>query len=565
MAQVTRHLIVAVLAGTTLSWQTALGAASAPAQTGSPAPATFNISVRGQRAGQETVTLTRTPDGWLISVTGSERAPADFSIDKFEAHYSADWQPRSLVFEARSGAAMTDVTTISTSFTPTTAANTILAGGQTRQATQTVTPHTVVLPNNVFGAYEALAARLATSKVGAVIPVYVAPQAEITGVVMAVSAQKIQTPDATIALRHFSLSMKNPAGAVGVEISIDAKGRLARVAVPSAGVVVLRDDLSNVMARDVSFQNDTDEQAFIPGLGFTIAATTTPPPETTAGPHPAVVLIGGLASVDRDEVTAGVPIFAGLAGDLARAGFFVVRYDKRGVGQSGGRSESATIQDYADDAVSVVEWLRKQKDIDSKRIALVGYAEGGAVALLAGDRAGGKVAALGLIAAPGQTGREIILAQQQRVLAQASNPDDEKRAMVALQTRILDAVASGKWDGVPAQAQRAADTLMFRSWVEFDPAAAMKKTDQPIIIMDGALDTEMPPANADRLEALSAARKTKAAPLTKKVLLPGLNHLLVPAATGETAEYPSLAVKTVSPAVAGALADWLRVVMTRKR
>ena len=66
----------------------------------------------------------------------------------------------------------------------------------------------------------------------------------------------------------------------------------------------------------------------------------------------------------------------------------MVRYDKRGVGQSGGRSEFATLGDYAEDVVAVVKFLEKRKDIDPKRIALVGHSEGAAVALLAARRAG---------------------------------------------------------------------------------------------------------------------------------------------------------------------------------
>ncbi|OYV97641.1 MAG: hypothetical protein B7X11_06320, partial [Acidobacteria bacterium 37-65-4] len=331
---------------------------------------------------------------------------------------------------------------------------------------------------------------------------------------------------------------------VGLDVSIDANGRLARVFVPSAGIVVLRSDLSSVMTRDVTYANDTDKSVFIPALGFSLAATTTAPPATTpATKLPAIVLVGGAGAADRDETAFGVPIFGQLSGQLAKAGFFVVRYDNRGVGQSGGRSESATLQDYADDALSVVSWLRQRKDIDAKRIALVGYAEGGAMALIAGNRGGNKVAALGLIAAPGQTGREITLAEQQHALDLSTDTPDQKRAKIQLQTRILDAVVKGSgWEGIPPQLQRAADTLWFKSWIEFDPAAAMKKLNQPVMIVQGSLDTETPPANADRLEALSTSRKRKAAPLTKKVLLPGINHLLVPAATGEAAEYPSLSV-----------------------
>lgn len=522
--------------------------------------------MRGQRVGQETVKLARTSDGWLISSTGSQGGAVLFTIDKFEAAYSADWQPRSLVIEAQSGAQPVQLITLSTKFTETTAVSDAMQGGQKSVITHTVSPRTVVLPNNFFGAYEALAARLATSNVGAAIPIYVAPSAEITGTITSITPQRIQTPDSIVELRHFAMTMKNPTGVVAVEVAVDGHGRLARVAVPAAGIVVLRSDLSNVMTRDASYQNDADKPAFIPGLGFTIAATTTAPAAVKPNEKmPAVVLITGTNTTDRDEMLFGIPVFGQLSGDLAKAGYFVVRYDKRGVGQSGGRAESATIQDYADDALSVVSWLRDRKDIDRDRIVLAGRAEGAAAALLAADHAGGKVAAVVLMAAPGQTGREIVLAQQQRALDASTDTVAEKHAKVALETRILDAVAKGTgWDGVPMAVQRAADTLMFKSWIEFDPAAAMKKVNQPILIVHGALDTEMPPAYADRLEALSLARKTKAAPLTKKVVVPGMNHLLTPATTGDASEYPSLTPKTVSPAVATSIVEWLRVVLTKK-
>lgn len=553
-----RHLIVAVLAGTTLT--------AAPAQGPEPGSATFTITARGQRIGQETVRLTRTADGWLISASGSQGGASIFTIDKFEAAYSADWQPRSLVIEAQSGSQPVKVMTLTTTFTETTATSDAMEGGVKSAPIHKVSPRTVVLPNNFFGAYEALAARLAGATVGTTFPVYVAPSAEITGTVTAVTAQRIQTPEAIVDLRHFSLSMKNPAGIVVVDVAVDNKNRLARVAVPAAGVVVLRNDLASVMSRDVTYQNDADKAVFIPGLGFTIAATITAPAVTNpAEKLPAVVLISGAPSTDRDETLFGIPVYGQLSAALAKAGFFVVRYDKRGIGQSGGRLESSTIQDYAEDAVSVVNWLRDRKDIDRNRIAVVGRAEGAAVALLSGDRAGGKVSALVLMAAPGLTGREIVLAQQQRVLDASTEPIAEKQAKIALQTRILDAVAKGSgWDGVPMALQRAADTLMFKSWVEFDPAAAMKRADQPILVVHGALDTEMPPTYADKLEALARARKTKAAPLTRKVVLPGVNHLLADATTGEATEYASLPTKSISPAVATSIVEWLRVVMPKK-
>ena len=55
-------------------------------------------------------------------------------------------------------------------------------------------------------------------------------------------------------------------------------------------------------------------------------------------------------------------------------------------GQSGGRPESATFDEFAADARAVFTYLRKRKDVDPKRIALVGYGEGGWIALIVGAR-----------------------------------------------------------------------------------------------------------------------------------------------------------------------------------
>jgi len=157
-----RHLIVAVLAGTALNTQTASTAAAQTAAAPALRPVTFNTSVRGQRVGQENVTLTRTPDGWLISATGGQTGPANFTINKFEMRYTADWQATSLDLELQAGQLMT----LTTAFTPLTATNDIMQGGQKSLTTQATTPRAIVLPNNFFGAYEALAARLASSAGG---------------------------------------------------------------------------------------------------------------------------------------------------------------------------------------------------------------------------------------------------------------------------------------------------------------------------------------------------------------------------------------------------------------
>ena len=226
----------------------------------SAAPVTFGISLRGTPVGQETVTVTRTDAGWRISSTGGQTAPSPITIDKFEAVYSASWQPVSLEIEARSG---DQLFSMRSAFTATTATNDVMQGGQKNLITHQISPGAVILPNNFFGAYEALAARLSALQIGASFPVYVIPQAEVTATITAITPQRIQTTDKLIELRHYGLAIRNPSGIVNVEVAIDGENRLARVAVPGAGLLALRSDLSGVMKRDVTYTNERDQQVFI--------------------------------------------------------------------------------------------------------------------------------------------------------------------------------------------------------------------------------------------------------------------------------------------------------------
>jgi pimeloyl-ACP methyl ester carboxylesterase len=567
MRGLVRHLSVALLGVTTIAALPASQAGSPTAQAG--AESRFFVMFQGIRIGAETVAVTRNDSGWVISSTGQIAPPLDLTTTRFEATYGPDWQPQRLAIE---GLLRGQLITLSTVFQPTSATNDVFQGGQRASITHKVSPRTIVLPNNFFGAYEALAAQLASATVGTTFPVYVAPQSEVTVTVDATRPRRVVTADGPIDLQQFDLTFSNPSGPLKAEIWVDGRHRFARLVLPAASVTVIRDDLSVVMAREERISHPGDEEVFIPATGFNIGGTVSKPvsggdagAKAGAARLPAVVLVAGSGRQDRDELVHGIPILGQLAGTLADAGFLVVRYDKRGVGLSGGRIESATLDDYATDVISVVNWLRRRKDVDGDRIAVVGHSEGGAVALLAADRES-RIKAVGLVAAPGLTGREVTLEQQQHALARSSEPEADKKAKVALQLRIMDAATTGRgWEGVPPALKRDADTAWFRSWLLFDPAAVMKKIDQPVLIVQGALDTQVPPAHADRLETMSRARKNSAAAQTRKVVVPGVNHLLVPAKTGEADEYPTLPVKTVSPEIGKAIADWLREMMNDKK
>ena len=255
-------------------------------------------------------------------------------------------------------------------------------------------------------------------------------------------------------------------------------------------------------------------------------------------------------------------MFGHIARDLAAAGFIVVRFDKRGVGQSGGRAESATIADYAEDVRQIVLWLEKRKDVDKNRIALVGHSEGALAAMLTAGRERGKVAALVLLAGPSPSGNEVVLEQQKLLLSKLPIDDAQRAERQALQEKINTAVIKGTgWTDLPEQARRAADTPWFYSFLTFNPEKAMNDTRQPVLVVQGELDTQVQPAHADKLAAFARARKgTKA--LVEVVKVPGVNHLMVPAKTGDVTEYASLGPDAaVSPQVTGAIATFLSKAM----
>src|SRR5687768_12666329 len=124
---------------------------------------TFRVFLRGAEAGIEEVTLLASPDGWTLRGSGKLRAPVNLSMDYWEARYDRAWKPIELTIN------LTDNNnrwTVRTSFKDTVASSEIAQNGQMQRRTNTVAPDAVVLPNLIFGASEALAARLSTARVG---------------------------------------------------------------------------------------------------------------------------------------------------------------------------------------------------------------------------------------------------------------------------------------------------------------------------------------------------------------------------------------------------------------
>src|SRR5690606_38594283 len=141
-----------------------------------------------------------------------------------------------------------------------------------------------------------------------------------------------------------------------------------------------------------------------------------------------------------------------------------------------------------------------------------------------------------------------------------------KQEKIELQVKLMDAVMTGQgWDVVPPELRKQADSLWFKSWLSFDPAEAMRRTNQPVLILQGALDVQVPPSHADALEAMAAKRGGSAATTARKIVGPGVMRLLGPASTGEVEEYATLQDKNGHTAVTDARSAWFNEVLPARR
>jgi uncharacterized protein len=522
-------------------------------QTPAPKPTSYTLFMRGTPIGREDVSVERNAGALSITSQGRLAAPFNVIIKRVEIKYHADGSPE--LFSLDGNTANNDVS-VRTSFTGTTATTQGTQAGKPINVTHTVNQQSILLPSGIFSAYVALAQRLRTATAPAAFRAYVLPESEIGVLMTAATSERLQIGTSFLNVRRYDLVAGNPTGDLPFTLTASEDGSLLRIAIPSQGIDFVREDVASPTSRTQVYSNPGDEAVIIPTTGFNLGATLTRPKTTPSGGRfSAVIMLAGSGVGDRDGSIYGVPTIGQLAGALADAGMLVVRYDKRGFGQSGGRAESATLGDSADDARAVVRWLGERKDVDPKRIALVGHGEGAWVALLAATREK-RVAAVVSLEAASTTGAELNLEQQQYELDQLSLPPAERAKKIALQKQIQAAVMTGKgWEGISAGEKREADTPWFHSFLTFEPAKVLEDFKQPLLIVHGALDKQVPVAHADRLADL--ARKQSDSKSVEVVIVRGVNHALIPAFTGELSEYPSLTDRNVSKDISGAVSAWL--------
>ncbi|MGH7027399.1 alpha/beta hydrolase family protein [Brevundimonas sp.] len=305
---------------------------------------------------------------------------------------------------------------------------------------------------------------------------------------------------------------------------------------------------------------------------------------------PAVVLVAGSGPHDRDGGMSLHKTLLVLADHLTRQGFAVLRYDKRGVGLTGGeRHPGSTTDDYAADALAAVRFLAKQPNIDAGRIGVVGHSEGGIVAAMVAAEAPEEVAFIIMLAGTGLPGIEIKSLQdaaarradgmpeplvrlnqtQERGLLEIAASDlGHQEALAAMATATRDLPEDVKAtleipeEGIPVDAYEELLTPWFRRFLELDPRTYLEKVTSPALALGGELDLQVPASR--NLEEISQALTRAANPRMTVRLLPGVNHNLQTARTGKESEY-FLIEETISPSVLAVVSAWLEDVAQDRR
>ena len=306
---------------------------------------------------------------------------------------------------------------------------------------------------------------------------------------------------------------------------------------------------------------------------ISLAGTLTLPPGQ--GPFPAAILLGGSGPNDRDESLAGHRPFLVLADHLTRKGIAVLRFDKRGIGKSTGDYANATMEDFTGDAEAALAYLKTRKEVDAKKIGLIGHSEGGMIAPLIAAHSG-DVAWIILLAGPGLNGEETLLLQSELILKAAGLSDAQtatarefnKQAYALvrqekdpanLQSKLSDLVKSSAMSAsLPPEALESQVQLMatpwFRFYLDYDPLPALQETLCPVLALNGGKDLQISPK--ENLAKIQKALQDSGNKDFQATQLPGLNHLFQHAPAGLPNEYGEI-LETMAPEALNAISDWV--------
>lgn len=233
-------------------------------------------------------------------------------------------------------------------------------------------------------------------------------------------------------------------------------------------------------------------------------------------PFPVMLIIPGSGPTDRDGNSVASPgknnSLKLLAEQLAEHGIASVRYDKRGVG----KNQAAAIPEkelkfdrFVQDATAWVELLAQDKRFLS--VGIIGHSQGSLVGMVAAQEDG--VDAFVSIAGAGRSIEKVLHDQLKEQL-----PDD----LLKESKSILEKLKQGKQvENVSQELQsvfRPSVQSFLSSWMQYNPAEEIQKLDNPVLIVNGKRDIQVPISEAEILH--------KAKEGAEILLIPKMNHVL---------------------------------------
>jgi dienelactone hydrolase len=270
------------------------------------------------------------------------------------------------------------------------------------------------------------------------------------------------------------------------------------------------------------------------------------------GPFPAVVLVHGSGPEDRDETVGAAKPFRDLAWGLASRGVAVLRYEKRSrvYGAKLAALGSFTVQqETIDDALAAAALLRGTEGIDPSRVYVLGHSLGAMLVPRIG-RQDPRLAGLIAMAGAAKPIEDLIVEQvtyiaglDGLVTGEEKQQIEDMRAQVT-KVKALQPGAGGSVLGAPAS-----------YWLDlrgYDPPAAAQALAQPLSILQGERDYQVPMDNFAAWKRALAGR-----PNVTFKSYPGLNHLFI-AGEGKPGPAEYQRPGHVAEAVVADIAAWIR-------
>lgn len=322
-------------------------------------------------------------------------------------------------------------------------------------------------------------------------------------------------------LKHFDLSVD---GTILSSFWTDKKNQLVLVSVPSEGLLAIRAKYKPVpfeveqprLAKQIVVATGafTEKNVRVDSAGTVLGASLTLP--QGAGPFPTVLLIQDFQFLDRDGNDPANPYsragtWKQLAYQLATDGFASLRWDSRGLGESGGSSEKMTWADRRADIRALELWLKDQPSTAGGKVILLSLGLGGWAAAQEADQP--PVSALVAIAYPAKPLARLWKEQVNTI----NDPDARLKA-----SQELDQMADSMQDKTKEWATFGGRKIFLaqaREMWQVDPTAMAAAVTVPCLFAYPERDTTILPFHRDVLSgSLHAGQET--------AVLTGIGHRL---------------------------------------